>query len=200
MLYIRGNVQFNQLPMVHTRIQPASSRQGYAIIPQAQRKASRALVDEVADLSGLSKKEMATLIGLTERALYKTTTGDFSVLISEHLFRLKALFEHGLAVFDQHKKTLTRWLKTPLAELATLETGFNPPVQLVAARPLNDISQTTGPYDLLAAANQREAELTAELTNSESVAYPTPLSLLNTATGIGLVDDVFTRIEYGVFS
>ncbi|WP_460972266.1 antitoxin Xre-like helix-turn-helix domain-containing protein [Spirosoma migulaei] len=186
--------------MVHTRIQPASSRQGYAIIPQAQRKASRALVDEVADLSGLSKKEMATLIGLTERALYKTTTGDFSVLISEHLFRLKALFEHGLVVFDQHKKTLTQWLKTPLAELATPETGFDTLIQSVAARPLDEISQTTGPYDLLAAANQLEAEFTAELTRSESVAYPTPLSLLNTATGIGLVDDVFTRIEYGVFS
>lgn len=186
--------------MVHTRIQSARSRQGQAIIPQAQRKASRALVDEVADLSGLSKKEMATLIGLTERALYKTTTGDFSVLISEHLFRLKALFEHGLTVFDQHKKTLTKWLKTPLAELATLETGFDPLIQSVAARPLDEISQTTGPYDLLAAANQREAEFTADLTSSESVAYPTPLSLLNTATGIGLVDDVFTRIEYGVFS
>lgn len=186
--------------MVHTRIQPASSRQRYAIIPQAQRKASRALVDEVADLSGLSKKEIATLIGVTERALYKTTNGDFSVLISEHLFRLKALFEHGLAVFDQHKKTLTKWLKSPLAELATPETGFDALMQSVAARPLDEISQTTGPYDLLAAANQREAEVTAELTRPEPVAYPTPLSLLNTATGIGLVDDVFTRIEYGVFS
>lgn len=176
--------------MVQTRAYPND------IIRQAQQKVSRSLVDEVASLSGLSKKEIAQLIGLTERALFKTTKGDFSVLISEHLLRLKDLFKHGLAVFDQNQKVFTQWLRTPLPELATLQTGYLPTPPTTPPPPLAEMSTKAGPYDLVDVANQRQLRSTT----GEQRPYPTPVSLLNTSTGIQLVDDVLIRIEAGVYS
>lgn len=184
--------------MVQTSSRPTYPNLGSDIIRQAQQKVSRDLVDEVAVLSGLSKKEIASLIGLTERAIFKTTKGEFSILISEHLILLRDLFEHGLFVFDQNKKVFTQWLRTPLPELATPQTGYFPASSSTSPKPLAEMSTKAGPYDLMETTrkrNQRASESTTPLRP-----YPTPLSLLNTSTGVGLVDDVFTRIEAGVYS
>ena len=170
------------------------------IIGQAQQKVSRRLVDELAGQSGLTKKEIASLIGLTERAIFKTTTGEFSVLISEHLLLLKQLFSHGLAVFDQNKKAFTKWLRTPLPELASLQTGYYYVLPRNSTPLLNKMSSKDGPYDLMAASIKRDEEDSKRGLASEKRLYPTPFSLLNTSTGIGLVDDVFIRIEAGVYS
>lgn len=168
------------------------------IIVQAQARVSKSLVDEVAELSGLSKREIAFLIGLTERSLYKTPKSDFPILISEHLLLLKGLFERGLIIFDQNKKALTKWLKTPLPELASPLTGFVPEWPSTPPPPLEQMGASK-PYDLMAYSVQRDQQSKLESTG-EKRPYPTSFSLLNTSTGIRLVDDVFTRIEAGVYS
>ena len=127
------------------------------IIRQAQAKVSRNLVDEVSQLSGLSKREIASLIGLTERSLYKTPNSEFSVLISEHLLLLRNLFEHGLTFFDQNKKSLTKWLKMPLPELASPETGFFPVWPATPPPPLDKMTAFE-PFDLTAYAAKRDQQ------------------------------------------
>ncbi len=186
--------------MVQARNRPSHANAGGDIIRQAQQKVSRDLVDEVASLSGLSKKEIASLIGLTERAIFKTTKGEFSILISEHLILLRALFQHGLAVFDQNKKAFTQWLRTPLPELASSQTGYFPVTPSASPKPLAEMSTKAGPYDLMEAARIRNEQNPQAEPASPPRPYPTPISLLNTTTGIGLVDDVCIRIEAGVYS
>ena len=185
--------------MIALQVKPNQSNEANDIIRQAQQKVSRGLVDEVAALSGLTKKEIASLIGITERALFKTTKSDFSILISEHLLLLKQVFIHGLAVFDHNKKTFAQWLRTPLPELASPQTGYFPPTPSPPPQSLAQMSTREGPYDLVEASNQRRQRLDQRGTAGEQRSYPTPFSLLNTSTGAGLVDDVFTRIEAGVY-
>ena len=168
-------------------------------IRQAQQQVARSVVDELATLSGLSKKEVAALIGLSERAIFKTTAGVFSVLISEHLLRLNQVFGHGLAVFDQNKKNLVRWLRTPLPELAAPETGFYPRAS-PPPPPLAQMSTKSGPYSLVEAAVDYQRSQQERTPHEVQHPYPTPLSVLNTAQGAALVDAVFTRIEAGVYS
>ena len=169
------------------------------IIPQAKAKVSTNLVEEVSQLSGLSKGEIASLIGQTERSLSKTPHGAFSTLISEHLLLLRNLFEHGLAFFDQNKKSLTKWLKTPLPELASPETGFFPVWPATPPPPLDQMTAFE-PFDLTAYAARRDQQPAPDQGQSaEKHPYPTPFSLLDTSTGIRLVDDVMSRIEAGVY-
>lgn len=186
--------------MVQARNKPTYTHAGSDVIRLAQQKVSRDLVDEVATLSGLSKKEIASLIGLTERAIFKTTKGEFSVLISEHLILLRALFQHGLTVFDQNKKAFTQWLRTPLPELASSQTSYFPVPPSASPKPLAEMSTKAGPYDLMEAARIRNQQNPQAEPASPPRLYPTPLSLLNTTTGVGLVDAVCTRIEAGVYS
>lgn len=184
--------------MIALQTKTNQSKEANDIIRQAQRKVSRGLVDEVAALSGLTKKEIASLIGLTERTLFKTPKSDFSILVSEHLLLLKQLFNHGLAVFDHRKKTLTKWLRTPLPELASPQTGFFPVWPPTPPPPLEQMTARE-PYDLMAYSIQQDKQTDLTESMDEQRPYPTPVSLLNTSTGISLVDDVFTRIEAGVY-
>lgn len=184
--------------MIALPVRPTRPNEANDIIRQAQRKVSRGLVDEVSALSGLTKKEIASLIGLTERALFKTPKSDFSILVSEHLLLLKQLFNHGLAVFDHRKKALTNWLRTPLPELASPQTGFFPVSPPTPPPPLEQMTARE-PYDLMAYSIQHNKQPDLTELMDERRPYPTPVSLLNTSTGVGLVDDVFTRIEAGVY-
>lgn len=185
--------------MIALQPKPNQSNEANDIIRQAQRKVSRGLVDEVAALSGLTKREIASLIGLTERALFKTPKRDFSILVSEHLLLLKQLFNHGLAVFDHRKKAFTSWLRTPLAELASPQTGFFPVWPPTPPPPLERMTARE-PYDLMTRPIQPREQTDRTASTNEQRPYPTPVSLLNTSTGISLVDDVLTRIEAGVYS
>lgn len=172
------------------------------IIVQARQKLPRSRVDDVAVLGGLTKKQMALVLGVTERNLYNQHQGELSVPLSERLLLLEKLFQHGLEVFDGHREGFYTWLRTPLAELATPEVGFAAPSSTYIPRPIAEMGTTQGPVDLASAAQARRVRLANEnLSALESTpSYPTPLSLLDTITGCKLVDNVFTRIEAGVFS
>lgn len=171
------------------------------IILQARRKLPRNQVDQIALLGGLTKKEMARILGITERNLYNQHQGDLSVPLSERLLLLEKLFQHGLAVFDGKRDAFFEWLRTPLAELATPELGFAAPDTSYMPRPIQEMGTKEAPPDLVGAATARRTRLQQRpATASEGLTYPTPLSLLDTITGYKLVDNVFIRIEAGVFS
>lgn len=172
------------------------------LILQARQKLPRSRVDEVALLGGLTKKQMALVLGVTERNLYHHHQGELSVPLSERLLLLEKLFQHGLTVFDGHREGFYTWLRTPLAELATPEVGFASPVTEYVPRPIAEMGTKQGPPDLSAATQARQERLINHrlIAGEPMPPYPTPLSLLDTVTGCKLVDNVFTRIESGVFS
>lgn len=172
------------------------------LILQARQKLPRSRVDEVALLGGLTKKQMALVLGVTERNLYNHHQGELSVPLSERLLLLEKLFQHGLDIFDGQREGFYNWLRTPLAELATPEVGFASPVTEYVPRPMAEMGTKQGPADLSAAAQARRERLANHrvIAAGSLMPYPTPLSLLDTVTGCKLVDNVFTRIESGVFS
>lgn len=172
------------------------------LILQARQKLPRSRVDEVALLGGLTKKQMALVLGVTERNLYNHHQGELSVPLSERLLLLEKLFQHGLDTFDGHREGFYTWLRTPLAELATPEVGFASPMTEYVPRPIAEMGTKQGPPDLSAAAQARQERLTNHrvIAGGPMPPYPTPLSLLDTVTGCKLVDNVFTRIESGVFT
>ena len=170
------------------------------LILQARRKLPRNQVDRIALLGGLTKREMARILGVTERNLYNQHQGDLSVPLSERLLLLEKLFQHGLAVFDGRREAFFQWLRTPLAELATPELGFAAPATPYSPRPILEMGTKESPPDLTATATARRTRLQQRLaTVAQTPSYPTPLSLLDTITGYKLVDNVFIRIEAGVF-
>ena len=171
------------------------------LILQARQKLPRSQVDQVAALGGLTKKEMARVLSITERNLYNQHQGDLSVLLSERLLLLEKLFRRGLTTFDGRQAVFYDWLRTPLAELATPEVGFASPLTDYKPKPIAEMGTKQTPPDLSTAAVARRERLANQLPSVEGdQAYPTPLSLLDTITGCQLVDNVFTRIEAGVFS
>lgn len=168
---------------------------------QARRKLPRNQVDRIALLGGLTKKEMARILGVTERNLYNQHQGDLSVPLSERLLLLEKLFQHGLAVFDGRREAFFQWLRTPLAELATPELGFAVPATIYSPRPIQEMGTKESPPDLTKAAAARRIRVQQRpATATQAPSFPTPLSLLDTITGYKLVDNVFIRIETGVFS
>ncbi|GAB4030524.1 hypothetical protein [Spirosoma gilvum] len=169
------------------------------LIIQARQRLPRTRIDQIAAMGGLTKKEIAVVLGITERNLYNQHQGDLSVQLSERLLLLEKLFEHGLAVFDHQQAVFTTWLRTPLAELATPEVGFAPPQSQYTPKPIAEMGTKQGPPDLSTPGSVRSL-LPSQPETSAVRPYPTPLSLLDTITGCKLVDNVFTRIEAGVFS
>lgn len=107
---------------------------GFAIVEQSRAGLYRARVDEIARPVGITDKEMARILNLSERTLHRLqpdTRLDSNA--SERLLLLDVLIRHGLAVFDGRADVLGRWLHGPLPELrqqapVTLldtTTGFN---------------------------------------------------------------------------
>lgn len=131
-----------------TTFQPKRAS-GFTIIEQAQQGVETAHVDQVANLLGVSLKEMATVLQVAERTLHRfRNEGRLDAQASERLLLLENLAAHGLLVFDGRADAFADWLRHPLRELK----------------------------------------------------HQSPLQLLTTISGFGLVDDVLTRIEYGVYS
>lgn len=83
-------------------------------------------IDGVSSLAGLTRKEIATLLGVSERQLYNINKTDkfLNVLQSEHLLKLQNLFLHGLQIFDGNAGALSTFLRSPHQALAVPETGF----------------------------------------------------------------------------
>ncbi|MBO0937648.1 hypothetical protein J2I47_13910 [Fibrella sp. HMF5335] len=160
----------------------------------------RHAIDVVAAKAGLTRKEIATLLGVSERHLYNSSAKPLNALQSEHLARLGELFDRGLVLFDGNKGALSTWLRTPKMALAVPETGYS--INLPADYKQPALSE------LFAPANKKQTELainqnmahTEQLAATQETDYPTPLSILDTTTGIGLVSAILGRIEAGTYS
>jgi putative toxin-antitoxin system antitoxin component (TIGR02293 family) len=134
---------------MHLPFQTGSTTDSFAVIQQARAGVERRKADEVARQIGLTDKEMALILNLSERTLHRLRPEALlAINASERLLLLEGLLQHGLEVFDGRADVLGRWLRVPLPEL------------------------------------QR---------------YP-PLTLLDTATGFGMVHTVLGRIEYGIYA
>lgn len=160
----------------------------------------RSEIDEVAAMADLTKKEMATLLGKSERNRYYPTEKRLSLLESEHLVNLKLLFSHGLTIFDGNVKVFSDWLRTPKQALAVPETGFPIAIPDNYKKPfLTDLfaphteEENTRVIDENMAFNRQRA---AEQTKP----FPTPLSILDSPTGLRLVNDILGRIDAGVYN
>lgn len=160
----------------------------------------RSEIDQVADMAGLTKKEMALLLGRSERNRYYATSKRLSLLESEHLVNLKLLFTQGRILFDDDTKAFSDWLKTPKQALAVPETGFS--VELPDDYKKPSIAELFVPHT--EQENKVAIEKNMAYNRSRSVEqnkpFPTPLSILDSPTGLRLVSAILGRIEAGVFS
>jgi putative toxin-antitoxin system antitoxin component (TIGR02293 family) len=78
----------------------------------------RRKADEVAQRIGLTDKEMARILNLSERTLHRLRPEALlDSNASERLLLLEGLLQHGLEVFDGRAEVLGRWLRVPLSEL-----------------------------------------------------------------------------------
>ncbi|MBO0934446.1 type II RES/Xre toxin-antitoxin system antitoxin [Fibrella aquatilis] len=119
----------------------------YTVIDKSRQGVLRSEADRVANMVGLTDKEMARMLNMSDRNLHRLKPDErLSRDASERLLLLTNLLQHGLDVFDNDADTLADWLRSPIREL-----------------------------------------------NNQS-----PLQLLDTSTGFGLVDDVLGRIEHGI--
>ena len=91
---------------------------GFAIVEQTRAGVSRAKADEIARPLGLTDKEMARILNLSERTLHRLRPdARLDSNASERLLLLEVLIKHGLDVFDGRMEVLGRWLHGPLPEL-----------------------------------------------------------------------------------
>ena len=160
----------------------------------------RSKIDQVAAMARLTKKEIATLLGVSERHLYNAAPKPLSALQSEHLANLKGLFAHGLQVFDGEEATFSEWLRTPKQALAVPQTGF--PLILPPDYVQPTLTQLFAPVheEATSQAIERNIAYTREQAAEQTRPVPTPLDILDTATGVALVNDILGRIDAGVFS
>lgn len=125
------------------------ARDSFEIIQQARTGVQRGKADEIAAKIGITDKELAPILNLSERTLHRLRP---DALLdnnsSERLLLLEQLFSHGLDVFDDRADVFGRWLRIPLSELH----------------------------------------------------QNTPLEILDTATGFGMVHHVLGRIEHGIYA
>ena len=90
----------------------------FAVVEQTRSGVSRGKVDEEAQLIGLTDKEMARILNLSERTLHRLRPdARLDGNSSERLILLEGLIRHGLDVFDGRADVLARWLRGPLPEL-----------------------------------------------------------------------------------
>lgn len=156
------------------------------LIRQARKGVLRGRVDEVAGKVGLTDIEMARILNMSVRSLHgKSNTETLNLASSERLLLLERLVHHGLSVFDGKAELFSRWLRTPLAELA-YRTGGDEPGEQVSIREVGSFAELTPPY---------------EGTPADPQGTPTPqtpLAVLDTVVGFSLAEDVLGRIEWGI--
>lgn len=160
------------------------------LIQQARQGVLRRRVDEVARIAGLTDKEMAHILNMSVRGLHgKVATETLSLAASERLLLLERLLQHGLAVFDGRVDLLSRWLRTPLAELAYREGATDVPEP--NPLPLRQMGSFQGPT----ATHREKAD---DFDAAGKVVPQSPLAVLDTVSGFLLADDVLGRIEWGI--
>lgn len=160
------------------------------LIHQAHQGVLRRRVDEVAQLAGLTDKEMAHILNMSVRSLHgKAEAESLSLSASERLLLLERLLQHGLAVFDGRADLLNRWLHTPLMELSYRET----PTEIgkpASVRNMGSFQEPQPTYGRIAAPTGEELP--------GQVVSQSPLAVMDTVSGFSLVDDVLGRIEWGI--
>ena len=165
------------------------------LIRQARQGVLRRRVDEVAHIANLTDKEMACILNMSVRSLHgKSPTEPLTLAAGERLLLFEALVRHGLTVFDGRADLLSRWLRTPLAELADSEKSDEdqPPVSV---RQLGSFDQ---PVD--APINRYAGRMSDEASQSFSRPPQSPLLMLDTVSGFSLAEDVLGSIEWGLIS
>lgn len=165
------------------------------LIRQARQGVLRRRVDEVAQLVGLTDKEMARILNMSVRALHgKADSELLSLSASERLLLLERLVQHGLSVFDGRADLLSRWLRTPLPELAYRDEADerNESSNPASVRTMGSFNQPAGHYQAPRPTGSTDDEAT------DSVVPQSPLAVLDTVSGFSLAEDVLGRIEWGL--
>jgi uncharacterized protein (DUF2384 family) len=158
-----------------------------SVIQQARRGVLRRRVDEIAQLVHLTDVEMARILNMSVRSLHgKAANESLNLAASERLLLLEQLIQHGLQVFDRRADLLSRWLRTPLAEL-----GYREGTEEVSIRPLAEM----GSFYKSEFPNQTSEN---EQTIETKFVAQSPIAVLDTVSGFSLVDDVLGRIEWGI--
>ncbi|GAA4410403.1 hypothetical protein GCM10023187_34940 [Nibrella viscosa] len=94
------------------------SETSFELVDQARQGVLRLRVDEVARPVSLTDRDMAHILGISERTLHRLQPqARLASGASERLLLLENLLAHGLAVFDGRAEVLGRWLRIPLPEL-----------------------------------------------------------------------------------
>jgi len=163
------------------------------LIQQARQGVLRRRVDEIAQVVGLTDKEMAHILGMSVRSLHGKSGADaLTLAASERLLLLERLIQHGLVVFDGRADLLSRWLHTPLHELgyrdAPTESTESAPA--ISLHDMGSFEEPKPAYERL---------YTAAVSETQAAVIPqSPLVVLDTVSGFSLVDDVLGRIEWGI--
>jgi len=171
-----------------------------AYVALLRQGADRQEIDEVASMANLTKKEIAHLLGVSERHLYNHSPKPLTTIQTEFLQLLKYLFSYGIEFFLGNTTAFSGWLRTPLAALAIPETGFPSPISANYVPPTME--------ELFAGSTEAEEQeaIQANLAymiqqqSQPGPEYPTPLSLLDTLFGIQQVRIILGRVNAGVFS
>jgi len=162
------------------------------LIRQARQGVVRRRVDEVARLITLTDIEMARILNMSVRSLHgKAATELLTSAASERLLLLERLVQHGLAVFDGRADLLSRWLRTPLAELAYREgADESESAQTLSMLEMGSFQEPQG-YPVQGA---------APIATRQSATFvpQSPLAVLDTVSGFSLAEDVLGRIEWGI--
>ncbi len=187
-------------------VRPDAPQPVTKIIRQARQGVLRRRVDEIAGLVGLTDIEMAKILNMSVRGLHgKDNKEVLNLASSERLLLLERLIQRGLAVFDGNADSLSRWLRTPLNELAYRE-GADEAVEPIAIREAGSYSPWSSPWSVpygrtppqtKQVAGAVKTQLTDEVAEPAPVPQ-TPLSALDTVLGFSLVEDVLGRIEWGI--
>lgn len=163
-----------------------NARPGVDLIRQARKGVLRRRVDEVAGKVGLTDIEMAHILNMSVRSLHgKANNETLNLASSERLLLLERLIHHGLAVFDGKADLLSRWLRTPLAELA-YRAGGDEPVAAFSPREAGSFAEPLPHYE-------------GTPPDTQGTPMPqAPLAVLDTVVGFSLAEDVLGRIEWGI--
>lgn len=101
-----------------SRFIPVQLLTEHEIITRSRQGVLRAEADRVANLVGLTDKEMAATLGISASYLHRLKTDQrISQDASERLLLLENLLQHALDTFDGRAATILGWLRSPLREL-----------------------------------------------------------------------------------
>jgi len=106
------------IPSLSTQPTPARLFTEQEIVARSRRGVLRSEADRVAELVGLSDKELAPLLGLSASYLHRLKPDQrISRDASERLLLLENLLSHALDTFEGKASTVRGWLRSPLLEL-----------------------------------------------------------------------------------